>query len=41
MKQALYFEGDDGEDVRVAVIPEHLLHETAAKRQELLEAVQR
>uniref|UniRef100_A0A7S3AL21 Elongation factor G, mitochondrial n=1 Tax=Haptolina ericina TaxID=156174 RepID=A0A7S3AL21_9EUKA len=36
-QQALYFEGDDGEDVRVAAIPEHLLHETAAKRQELFE----
>ncbi len=36
--KALYFEGPDGEDVRVAEIPEELRDESAKRREELLDA---
>ncbi len=36
--KALYFDGPDGEDVRVAEIPEELRDESAKRREELLDA---
>ena len=36
--KAIYFDGPDGEDVRVAEIPEELREEAARKREELLDA---
>ncbi len=36
--KALYFDGPDGEDVRVAEIPEELREESAKRREELLDA---
>lgn len=35
--KALYFEGDNGEKVRVATIPEHLVSEAEAKREALID----
>jgi elongation factor G len=37
--QALYFDGEKGETVRVAEIPAHLAAEAAKKREEMLDAV--
>ncbi|CAK8712931.1 Elongation factor G 1 [Candidatus Electronema halotolerans] len=37
--KALYFEGEQGRDIRYAEIPAHLQDEAAAKREELLDAV--
>ena len=36
--KALYFDGDNGETVREAEIPSHLLEEAKAKREELIDA---
>jgi len=36
--KALYFDGDQGETVREAAIPDHLLEEAEARREELLDA---
>ncbi len=38
-RTAIYFEGQDGEDLREAAIPEHLVAEVEEKREELLDAV--
>jgi elongation factor G len=37
--KAIYFDGDNGEKVREAEIPAHLLEEATAKREEMLDAV--
>jgi elongation factor G len=37
-RKALYFEGDNGEDIRAAEIPAHLVDEAAKYREELVEA---
>ncbi|GMO48054.1 MAG: elongation factor G [Treponemataceae bacterium] len=37
-RKALYFEGDNGEDIRAAEIPAHLLDEAKKYREELVEA---
>ncbi|PIE57194.1 MAG: elongation factor G [Desulfobulbus propionicus] len=37
--KAIYFDGDQGEQIREEAIPEHLLEEATEKREELLDAV--
>lgn len=37
--KAVYFDGDQGEAIRIADIPAHLLEDAEAKREELLDAV--
>jgi elongation factor G len=36
--KALYFEGDNGENIRMEDIPQHLLEEARARREELIDA---
>ncbi len=37
--KAMYFDGDNGEDIRIAEIPEHLAADAARKREIMLDAV--
>ncbi len=39
MMKAVYFDGDQGDSIRIEAIPAHLLEEAEAKREELLDAV--
>ncbi|MFO7568732.1 MAG: elongation factor G [Smithellaceae bacterium] len=36
--KAVYYDGDNGEDIRIEEIPSHLLEEAKAKREELIDA---
>ena len=36
--KAMYFDGDNGEDIRIEAIPQSLLEEASAKREELIDA---